>query len=72
MSMRLYWDKEAKEIRAYDPQELTAQERGNIVLLQGIINNEYRRGYERGYAVAYGLFAGDGRSKRPEVPFRYE
>lgn len=64
MSTQLYWDKEKKLIGAYNPQELTPQQRGNLVFLQGLLDSEYKRGYDRGYQVAYAQFANDGRSKK--------
>ena len=64
MSSRLYWDKDKRLILAYDPAELTAQQRANITLLQSVLESEYRRGFNRGYSIAYGQFAGDGRAHR--------
>lgn len=64
MSTRLYWDKEAKLIRAYNPGELTAQQRGNIIFLQGLIDAEYKKGFEAGYRVAYDRFAGERKGKK--------
>lgn len=51
MSTKLYWDKEKKLIQGYDPEELTPQQRGNLVFLQGLINHEFQRGFERGLEV---------------------
>lgn len=48
MSEKEWWDPQMKVIRSQDPAKMTPQQRANWVLLQYVLDAEYRRGYADG------------------------
>lgn len=51
MSQESYWDPEKKLLRSQDPDKMTPQQKANWVLLQYVMDAEYRRGYEKGLEI---------------------
>jgi hypothetical protein len=48
VSEKEWWDPQTKIIRSQDPAKMTPQQRANWILLQNVLDAEYRRGYADG------------------------
>ena len=54
MRQESWWDPQAKLIRSQDPAKMTPQQKANWVLIQYVLDAEYRRGFEEGQRSAAG------------------